>query len=312
MNLKSKIKIKLKSEKESKLPSQESSSWIGKDKIIKILNHLISYHEDNIKKTIGEEKKKHQFRSAQFKKAIITFRAYPNEILSGEQAHQLDGIGKGIADRVDEILKTGTLKELEEYGINVDDSSEIQRKLKKYKKYEAKDMDNLSVLNKDKLLIFDIEWYERHIHEIAWCILHKGKLIDEQHYYIQHNSIMKNMSTNECDIQNKFNKAIDDCDVIISHNLPTDLSLLIENKYLRESPIEDRGKYLFCSMYGTKNQVKTLDKNGKIKNPRLDELYKFLFGKGIEESESNRLHTANYDCKILAECILKLMSLHSE
>lgn len=84
----------------------------NKSLIINILSQLIEHTEEKIKMATGEERKKQQFRSTQFRKAVTSLQSHPFEITCGNDAKQLDGIGKGIADRIDEILKTGTLSEL--------------------------------------------------------------------------------------------------------------------------------------------------------------------------------------------------------
>ncbi len=83
-----------------------------KELIIQVLSQLVEHTELIINDSVGEERTKHQYRSAQFQKAIETIREFEGEITSGTQAKQLKGIGKGIGDRIDEIIKTGTLKEL--------------------------------------------------------------------------------------------------------------------------------------------------------------------------------------------------------
>lgn len=86
----------------------------GKQLIIDVLSQLIEHTDNIVKSSVGDEKKKNQFRVAQFKKALGSIKSYPDEISSGTQARELPGIGKGIADRIDIILKTGTLPELSE------------------------------------------------------------------------------------------------------------------------------------------------------------------------------------------------------
>jgi len=92
---------------------QESA---GQQLIIDVLGQLVDHTEKLIGASIGEEKRNHQFRSTQFKKAISSVRAY-RSIRSGGQARELPGIGKGIGDRIDEILETGTLSELAEASV---------------------------------------------------------------------------------------------------------------------------------------------------------------------------------------------------
>ncbi|MEO0236815.1 MAG: nucleotidyltransferase domain-containing protein [candidate division WOR-3 bacterium] len=91
-------------------PSSESKRQM----IIRVMEQLIDHTEKTIQQSTSEEKKKHQFRLSQFKKAIGSLRAYSGEITSGQQAKELPGIGNGIARRIDEILETGTLSELQE------------------------------------------------------------------------------------------------------------------------------------------------------------------------------------------------------
>lgn len=84
----------------------------GKQLIIDVMSQLIDHTEAIIRNSVGEDKKKNQFRLTQFKKAISTIRSCPHDILSGRQAKELPGIGKGIGDRIDEIIRTRTLAEL--------------------------------------------------------------------------------------------------------------------------------------------------------------------------------------------------------
>ena len=92
--------------------SESKSS--GKQLIIDVMGQLIEHTNNIIQSSAGDEKKKHQFRVSQFKKAISSIQASPDEITSGKQARELSGIGKGIADRIDIILATRTLPELSE------------------------------------------------------------------------------------------------------------------------------------------------------------------------------------------------------
>lgn len=83
-----------------------------KQKIVEVMTQLIEYTTAKYKNSTGKEKSSNQFRLNQFKKALASINDYPHDITSGEQAKQLDGIGKGIADRIDEILQTGTVHDL--------------------------------------------------------------------------------------------------------------------------------------------------------------------------------------------------------
>jgi DNA polymerase/3'-5' exonuclease PolX len=63
---------------------------------------------------IKKEKTKHSYRIRSFQKALITIQEHPKPISGRAEAIALDGIGKGIGDRVHEILITGSLKEIED------------------------------------------------------------------------------------------------------------------------------------------------------------------------------------------------------
>lgn len=92
--------------------------------IIEVLEKLI----DKIKKikattVVREEKSHHGRRIASIQKAVDAIRSYPVIITSGIEAMQaLPGVGKGVCQRIDEILATGTLAELKDH---VDKRSEI-------------------------------------------------------------------------------------------------------------------------------------------------------------------------------------------
>ena len=100
----------------------------GNELIIDVLGQLVSHTQSAIRSSIGSEKKKHQFRLAQFKKAVGSIKECSDAICSGQQARQLSGIGKGIGDRIDEILETGTLAELAEKQ-PIDETSRIINEL---------------------------------------------------------------------------------------------------------------------------------------------------------------------------------------
>lgn len=86
----------------------------GNNLIIDVLSKLIEQTNLLLLDSTDNDKKKNQFRVAQFKKAVASIKASQTEITNGQQAQALPGIGAKIAARIDEILKTGTLAELNE------------------------------------------------------------------------------------------------------------------------------------------------------------------------------------------------------
>lgn len=93
----------------------ESSGEGVNSKIITILTKLVTQiSNENKSETDASVKKKNQWRVRSIIKAIGVIKSYPGEIKSRKQALEIPGIGKGIADRIDEILNTGSLSELKE------------------------------------------------------------------------------------------------------------------------------------------------------------------------------------------------------
>ncbi|MEX0595656.1 MAG: hypothetical protein WD512_04075, partial [Candidatus Paceibacterota bacterium] len=81
--------------------------------IIEQLGKLVEHIENQIRSSeIPEDRKKHGFRLSSIKKGIQVIREHPEEILSGRQAQQLKGIGKGISERIDEIIKNKSPRSL--------------------------------------------------------------------------------------------------------------------------------------------------------------------------------------------------------
>lgn len=93
--------------------TKNSGELTDKNVVIEVLSQLLVQTEKQIQQTRGKEREAHEYRLKSFKKAIASLKKYPKNITSGSEAAELEGIGKGIASRIDEILATGTLKELE-------------------------------------------------------------------------------------------------------------------------------------------------------------------------------------------------------
>ena len=59
-----------------------------------------------------------KIRALAYGKAVMALQAYPDPILSGQQVAHLAGIGKKMADKIDEFLKTGTMHIFRELDID--------------------------------------------------------------------------------------------------------------------------------------------------------------------------------------------------
>jgi len=139
--------------------------------LIKIFHDLIKVNE-YLSKTSNDNKFKIQndFRIRSLKTGLRTIRNFQTEIKDINQLKGITGIGKGIQDRVDEILKTKKLKELDELckdidclNLNKKDIKEellnivgvgealVKKLLNEYKIKEVKDFIELVKTNKLKV-----------------------------------------------------------------------------------------------------------------------------------------------------------------
>jgi len=83
--------------------------------LLDAINKLIDISIAQKANMSGTDKSQQQRRINSFVKARDAIKSYPKEIKSGAQAQKhIDGVGKGIATRIDEYLETGTLSEIEE------------------------------------------------------------------------------------------------------------------------------------------------------------------------------------------------------
>ena len=84
-------------------------------------NEINDLKKDKDKNSV--EIKQLTFKVINFRKALTAIKSYPDEITKGEDIKHIKGIGKGIISRIDEILKEGTLGEIEQ-GMSVDYSNQ--------------------------------------------------------------------------------------------------------------------------------------------------------------------------------------------
>lgn len=172
---------------------------------------------------------------------------------------------------------------------------------------------DLTILkNSKQWLIFDLEWDKwRTIYQISWIIANQNGVVERHCYdiigvkigYTHFQRQIKNR-LHVSIAKARFLSAIDMCDIIISHNLSGDLSVLIKNKYINADYLCSKNKSQFCTMKTTRLLVQAKNINDQIKYPKLCELYEHLFGHPIINSEL--LHNADMDCEILYQCVLKL------
>jgi DNA polymerase/3'-5' exonuclease PolX len=82
-------------------------------RLTRVFEQLVKYYEKKkASQSSAKEKEGTSFKIRSFKKAIDTIETHPRPIQTQEEALALPGIGKGLAARIQEILDTGTLAEL--------------------------------------------------------------------------------------------------------------------------------------------------------------------------------------------------------
>ena len=77
--------------------------------VVKSVNTIIA----DILEKLGNSQT-HPFKKKAYMNAVATIRSRVEPIKSGAQASRLPGVGKAMAEKIDEILKTGTLHQYEE------------------------------------------------------------------------------------------------------------------------------------------------------------------------------------------------------
>lgn len=109
------------------------------------------------------------------------------------------------------------------------------------------------------------------------------------------------------DIIDKIIPVLKESNLIVSHNILFDKNVLLSelHRYDFKEAIKTIEKIpCFCTSMQTKDITKLKIKNfSEFKQPKLSELYKFLFKKNTPDN----MHDASVDVKILAECFFKLL-----
>ena len=89
--------------------------------IISVFQQLINQKKKELSKLKDNEEAskfkkeitEYNFKIRNFNKALLLIKDYPNEIKSGNDLKEIKGIGKGTISRIDEIIDSGTLKEID-------------------------------------------------------------------------------------------------------------------------------------------------------------------------------------------------------
>ena len=171
----------------------------------------------------------------------------------------------------------------------------------------------------NNIMILDIETenlYSNYIVQIAYNIY------DPQLNFIKKNNIIINDGSNIQDYFGRIslnelkkgihpidalyilNEDIKNCKYIVGHNIENfDMKIIIINMKKYNISLYT-GYTLICTMKESKKYVNSKNKIGRLKNPKLSELYKKLFNEKLNE---NNLHNAIYDVEITFKCFEKMI-----
>lgn len=94
----------------------------------------------------------------------------------------------------------------------------------------------------------------------------------------------------------EFYESLKKVECIVAHNIAFDISVIKSELYRRglKHIIEEIDKKrLLCTMKHTKNIIKIINKFGKNKYPSMKELYRYCFGKEIENAHNSKYDVIN-------------------
>ncbi|WP_347396468.1 3'-5' exonuclease, partial [Parabacteroides leei] len=177
-------------------------------------------------------------------------------------------------------------------------------------------------------LFFDTETNnassERKAIQLAWILTDdQGYVLEYKNYYLNHDvvidpyaqrahgideMILSEEGSDPVAVYTEFLSAVDKCDCLVAHNMAFDMKTIENDLDDLNFKYNFDGKILLCTMEQSKQIVQAKDKNGHLKNPRLDELATFLFNDETEDMLEN-MHDAYYDTCLLKNCFFKLKEL---
>ena len=178
-----------------------------------------------------------------------------------------------------------------------------------------------------KVIVFDTETTglskNDHIVSICWIVYNNGEetyryscIIKPLDYTIPQVAINIHGITNEIAnakgvdilyILHMFNESLGGVDMVIGHNLSFDIRM-IKQEMVRHSVKMNTVKFQSCTMKMGKpiTNIQSFNKNGKpyVKNPKLIELYQYIFGKGFDGQ-----HNAIEDTIACARCYFNMKGI---
>lgn len=198
---------------------------------------------------------------------------------------------------------------------------EIQKNYDKYMMVKTKYYNT----NNNKIIVLDTEttgYAGSRMTQLCYLVYNDNKLVSTNNFIIKPNGFTKMSPISKFSYEyameygNNINDVLDNFYVelitakkLVIHNSKFDIGILI-GEFQRVGNNNAVSLLNNCECYCTMNKSKKLlglmDKRNRIKNPRLEELYVFLFG---EKPDESKLHDALYDTECLAKCFFLLRTL---
>jgi hypothetical protein len=179
--------------------------------------------------------------------------------------------------------------------------------------------------NCNNIIVLDIETDGKcHIVQIAYSIYDKNMnkiksknmLINNGKYIIDYYKKFNYSTINREGLQpinalKILQEDMNECNYIIGHNICSDIGCIqkfaIKNNFDFDIVAKITGDFqIIDTMKVSKQLLDLKDKNGRLKNPKLSELYSFLHNNNIDE---NKQHSADYDIETTLECVVSLIKL---
>ena len=120
-----KKKVLDKKTRKSNTPSSNTSSRVLNAKIIEILETVKSYYA----------RERNTIHVNAYERAIYQIKKWPHPITNGKEVAHLEGIGKGMVEKINTILATGTLPIIQEKSLSSSKNISGTRGTKKNKEY---------------------------------------------------------------------------------------------------------------------------------------------------------------------------------
>lgn len=193
--------------------------------------------------------------------------------------------------------------------------SRQQQKYQLIHNLTVKERSKLKLNNQKNIIFLDIETSgKKSIIQIAY------KIYTLYFKFIKEENIIINNNNNEVDYYKKFSlqyirshgispesamdKLVADincCRYIVCHNIKFDVNHI--KRYMFQYFKSYNFIHEICTMNQSRHILKLKNKRGGIKNPKLEELYYFLFQK---KPDNTQQHNGCYDVQILVECFKKM------